>query len=67
MTTESAAKVICDVLGYKGKILKEDKRIVDADRFYYDISKAKQMLKFKPVYDFKTGIKEMFSEHNSNR
>jgi nucleoside-diphosphate-sugar epimerase len=67
VTTESAAKIICTVLGYKGKILKQDKRIVDADRFYYDISKARQMLKFEPMYSFEDGVKEMFDEDSSDR
>ncbi len=59
MTTEKAAKIICKELGYKGKILKEDKRVVDSDRFYYDTSKAENMLKFKAKFDFESGLKDM--------
>jgi nucleoside-diphosphate-sugar epimerase len=68
VTTDSASKAICKAIGYKGKVLKEDKRVVDSDRFYYDITKARENLKYNPQYSFADGLEEMFDGyvHNSN-
>lgn len=61
ITIEEASKVICNMKGYTGKVEKIPAREVDAKSFVYDISKAKNMLKFDPEYTFKDGIRDMFS------
>lgn len=60
LTTEAAGKIICDVAGYEGKIVKKDQRTVDPGRFVYDCSKAENLLKFKARYSFEEGLTAMF-------
>jgi UDP-N-acetylglucosamine 4-epimerase len=59
ITAEEAGKIVCDVVGYKGDIQIKPQRTVDPDRFFYDITKAKEMLGFNPKYTFKKGVKDM--------
>ena len=61
LTTESAGNMICEIMDYKGDIKKEEARIVDADRFVYDMSKTKRLLGFEHEYDFKKGLIDMTS------
>ena len=63
LTTEEAAKIICEMTGYKGKIEKLGGRTVDPLRFVFDISKAERMLNFKAEYNFKQGMKEMLKDY----
>ena len=65
LTTESAAKTICDVFGYDGEIQRVEQRTVDPDRFVFDCSKAERMLGFKAQYSFRAGLEEM--KNNENR
>ena len=60
ITTEDAMNEICRVTGYKGGIKKEEVRTVDANRFVFDISKAQNMLGYKPQYTFHEGLERMF-------
>jgi nucleoside-diphosphate-sugar epimerase len=62
LTAEKAGKIVCDVTGWKGGVTKVPGRTVDPLRFVYDITKAEVMLGYKPVYDFKKGLKEMFKK-----
>lgn len=57
-----AGKMICDIMGYKGKIDIRKGREVDPQRFVYDISKAKYMLGYTPKYTFKEGLKDMLKD-----
>jgi len=62
ITTEHAMNEICHVTGYKGEIKKEEVRTVDANRFVFDISKAKNMLGYNPQYTFHEGLERMFGK-----
>jgi len=62
LSAESAGEIICRVAGYKGKIEKVAQREVDAERFVYDMTKAKVMLGFEAQYDFRLGLEDMFSD-----
>jgi len=59
LTSEKAGKIICEQLGYKGKINVVEKRNVDPERFVYDISKASILLGYRPMYTFKEGLIDM--------
>ena len=61
LTAEQAGKIICEVVGYKGKIEVKEQRTVDPQRFVFDTKKAETMLGFKAQYNFKDGLKDMFS------
>lgn len=62
LTAEAAGKLICKIIGYKGKIEKREQRTVDPDRFVFDCSRAEKMLGFKAKYNFESGLKEMFKK-----
>jgi UDP-glucose 4-epimerase len=62
LTAEQAGKLVCEATGWKGGIEKKEGRTVDAERFVYDITKAKTWLGFNPEYDFKKGLEEMFND-----
>lgn len=62
LSAEEAGKIICKVTGWNGKIEKKEKRGVDPERFAFDCSKAEVMLKFKAQYNFRDGLKDMFTE-----
>jgi len=62
MSAEQAGKAVCDVLGYTGKIQVKEQRSVDAERFVFDISKAKTKLGYQPEYTFRQGLEDMFKE-----
>ena len=59
ITAEDAGRLVCDLMGYKGKIEINKGREVDPERFVYDISKAEHMLNFKAKYTFKEGLTDM--------
>lgn len=59
LSAEEAGEIVCKTVGYKGKVDKIKQREVDADRFVYDISKAKTMLDYEPKYTFEKGMKDM--------
>lgn len=60
ITTEDAMNEICKVTKYEGEIKKEEVRTVDANRFVFDISKARNMLGYNPQYNFHDGLMRMF-------
>lgn len=62
LSAESAGKDICDVLGYKGEVDIKPQRSVDAEKFFFDISKIKNMLKYEPKFSFKQGLEDMVSK-----
>jgi nucleoside-diphosphate-sugar epimerase len=62
LTAEDAGRAVCDVLDYKGKVKIEPQRSVDAQRFVFDISKARRMLGYEPQFTFKEGLADMFKE-----
>lgn len=64
LTAEAAGKIICEFAGWKGKVDKKEGRIVDPDRFVYDMTKAKVMLGFEPAFKFKQGLKDMFDDQH---
>jgi len=60
LTAQSAGEIICKTVEYSGKINIKKPREADAQRFVYDISKARNMLGYKPKYSFRQGLKDMF-------
>lgn len=62
LSAEQASKIICKAAGYTGDIAMAGGRTVDASRFVYDVSKAKNMLGFEAEYSFERGLKDMFNE-----
>lgn len=61
LTAEEAGKMICEIAGYEGEVETKEGRTVDPQNFVYDTTKAETMLNFKAEYDFKAGLKDMFS------
>lgn len=59
LSAEDAGKMICDVMGYKGEIIRKEQRTVDPQRFAFSCEKAKKMLGFVAEYDFKKGLQHM--------
>lgn len=59
LTTEQAAKDICEVFEYDGEIERVPQRGVDAQRFFYDMSKTERMLGFKAKHSFREGLELM--------
>lgn len=45
---------------FKGKVDVKKGRTVDPERFVFDCTKAKNMLKFEADFDFKSGLDDMF-------
>lgn len=62
LTAEEAGRVLCDVIGYAGDIVKKEQREVDPQRFVYDMTKAETMLGFKARYSFHEGLMDMARE-----
>ena len=62
ITAEEAMNEVCNVSKYQGEIKREEVRTVDAERFVFDISKARDMLGYDPKYNFHDGLVKMFSE-----
>ena len=62
LSAEEAGKIICEAAGYKGDIQIKDQRTVDAERFVFDISKARTKLGYEPEFTFKKGLEDMFNE-----
>lgn len=60
LTAEDAGRSVCEVLGYKGGIDIRPQRTVDAQRFVFDISKAKAKLGYEPQFTFAEGLVDMF-------
>lgn len=62
LTAEAAGRHICEAAEYSGEIEIKEQRTVDASRFVFDISKAREKLGYKPDYSFKAGLTDMFKE-----
>ena len=61
ITAEEAGNIVCELTGYKGNVEKREGRIVDPQRFVYDVRKAEQYLGFKAQYNFRDGLADMLS------
>lgn len=66
LSAEKAGEVICRHMKYAGKIEIEKGREVDAERFVYDIKKAKTMLGFIPKWSFEKGIEDMLTDYDES-
>lgn len=64
LSAEEAGKIICEVFDYKGEIEKKEMRTVDPQRFWMDTKKAETMLGFKPEWNFRDGLVDMFNAGN---
>ena len=62
ITAEEAMNEVCNVSGYSGEIKREEVRTVDAERFVFDISKARDTLGYDPQYNFHDGLVRMFGK-----
>lgn len=62
LTAEEAGDIVCKVTGWTGGVEKVKARIVDPQRFAFDISKANMMLGYKPNWTFEQGMADMFSD-----
>lgn len=62
LSAEQAGKIICKLMGWKGKIEVTKQRTVDAQKFVYDCNKAGKMLGFKAKYMFREGIIRMLNK-----
>lgn len=60
VSTKNAFKVLCEITGWTGEVIREEQRAVDADRFFFDVSKAERMLNFKARFSFEEGLRDMF-------
>ena len=61
LTAQEAGEMICEEMNYNRGINCEESRTVDPQRFVYSIKKTEEMLGFKAEFDFKSGLKDMFS------
>jgi nucleoside-diphosphate-sugar epimerase len=59
LSAQDAGAAICKVFSYDGEIEIKEQRSVDPDRFFYDCSKAEQMLGFKAQFNFEAGLEDM--------
>lgn len=50
--------LICDLMGYKGKIIKNPPRLADVRRLYADTTQAKNILNFSPKISLESGLKK---------
>mgnify|MGYP003393022255 CR=1 FL=1 len=65
LSAKEAGEAICEALNYpKDKIEIKEQRTVDANRFWFDCSKAEMMLGFKAQWSFRDGLKDMFKDAN---
>lgn len=62
LTAQEAGRIICQQANYKGEVQIKPQRTVDPQRFYYDITNARNMLGYKPQYSFESGLKDMFGQ-----
>jgi nucleoside-diphosphate-sugar epimerase len=66
ITAEDAANIVCEVFEYSGKIERQEMRTVDPMRFWFDVSKAKNMIGFVAQYNFKDALVDMKKEMGYN-
>ncbi|MDD4271846.1 MAG: NAD-dependent epimerase/dehydratase family protein [Patescibacteria group bacterium] len=60
-TTEDIFKIMRKVSGYNKDFEYQEQRLVDASRFFYDISKAQKLLGYNPQWSLKKGIEDMWN------
>ena len=60
LSAEKAGELVCKATGWQGGVEKVGQRLVDPQRFVYDITKAKVMLGYEPKFTFEQGLAEMF-------
>ena len=58
---EKVKKLVEDDTGKKVEIIYGEKRLGDVQRNFSDISKAMNMLGFKPMYDLDKGLSETWN------
>lgn len=61
LTAEEVFKQLRQFFKYEKDFERHPIRTVDANRFVYDISKAKKLLKYNPQYSFKDGMSDWFN------
>ena len=70
-TVNEVAQMISDIIkketGKKVEIIYGATRKGDVKRNFFDISKAKKILDYEPLYDLATGLKATFSYFNPNK
>lgn len=66
ITAEDAASIVCEVFEYSGKIERQEMRTVDPMRFWFDVSKAKNMIGFEAQYNFRDALVDMKKEMGYN-
>lgn len=62
LTTEDVFNVLKDFFHYDKEFERLEQRTVDPQRFVYDISKAKNLLKYKPKFSFREGMEDWFKK-----
>ena len=65
ISTFDAAEVLREATGYKGEFMAGENRAVDAARFVYDISKARDLLGYQPQWSFRDGLRDMLGTRSS--
>ena len=59
-TTEDIFEIMRKISGYNKEFDHKEQRTVDANRFFYDMSKAQKLLGFKPQWDLNKGLNDMW-------
>lgn len=67
LSAEAAGRIICEASGYGGSVDIRPQRTVDAQRFVFDISKARRMLGYDPQFTFRQGLEDMFKTLSDER
>ena len=60
-TTEDIFKIMREISHYNKDFEYQDQRSVDANRFFYDISKAQKFLGYRPNWSLRKGLEDMWS------
>jgi nucleoside-diphosphate-sugar epimerase len=60
VSLQTAAKMVVRVTGSKSKIVDTGRNQLYPDRGTLDINRAKKYIKYKPQYDFKTGLEQYY-------
>lgn len=59
ISAELAGEMVCEAWGFDGEVKVMENRVVDAQRFVYDTSKAEHLLGFSAEYTFRQGMADM--------
>jgi len=60
VTIEHLAKLICNVVGFDGKLKWDDSKPTGANRRFLDVAKASKSLGYGNLIDFEKGLKETY-------